>query len=117
MTMTQRYAGMLRRYAGALDKQDMPVQAEVAHQAARHMEELQAAYDAIEIPWRPMTTAPKDGSIVMVLLEGSDYPHPAYWLTGPDSPRVISDDTAPGWRMAWDASPIADHDGPRYWME
>jgi hypothetical protein len=115
--MTQRYAGMLRRVAIRLDKQEMPVQAECLRQAARHMEGLQAAKDAIACPWQPMKTAPKDGSVVLVLLEGTDYGHPAYWLSGKDSPRVIGDDTAPGWRMAWDASPIADHDGPRYWME
>lgn len=36
--MTQRYAGMLRRYATEWDKQGMPVQAECCRQAARHME-------------------------------------------------------------------------------
>lgn len=45
MTMTQRYAGMLRRNAFELDKQEMPVQAECLRQAARHMEELQAALE------------------------------------------------------------------------
>lgn len=45
MTMTQRYAGMLRRQAGEWDKQGMPVQAECARQAARHMDDLQAAID------------------------------------------------------------------------
>ena len=38
MSMTQRYAGMLRRHAGDWDKRDMPVQAECCRQAARHME-------------------------------------------------------------------------------
>lgn len=116
MTMTQRYAGMLRRQAGEWDKQGMPVQAECCRQAARHMEDLQAAEDAITSPWQPMKTAPKDGTVVLVLLDGSDYPHPAYWIAGPDSPRVIGDDAEPGWRMAWDASRVAGHDGPRYWM-
>lgn len=41
MTMTQRYAGMLRRHAVEWDRQGMPVQGECARQAARHMEELQ----------------------------------------------------------------------------
>ena len=39
MSMTQRYAGMLRRNAGEWDKLEMPVQAECLRQAARHMEE------------------------------------------------------------------------------
>jgi hypothetical protein len=38
MSMTQRYAGMLRRQAYEWDKQDMPVQAECCRQAARHMQ-------------------------------------------------------------------------------
>ena len=81
------------------------------------MEDQQAAIDAVQCPWQPMKTAPKDGSVVLVLLDGSDYAHPAYWLTGTDSPRIVDgDDGTPGWRMAWDASPIPVHDGPRYWM-
>ena len=39
MSMTQRYAGMLRRHASEWDKQGMPVQAECCRQAARHMEQ------------------------------------------------------------------------------
>ena len=38
MSMTQRYAWMLRRYAAEWDKQGMPVQAECCRQAALHME-------------------------------------------------------------------------------
>ena len=38
MSMTQRYAGMLRRQATDWDKQGMLVQAECCRQAARHME-------------------------------------------------------------------------------
>ncbi len=38
MSMTQRYAGMLRRQGSEWDKREMPVQAECARQAARHME-------------------------------------------------------------------------------
>lgn len=38
MSMTQRYAGMLRRQASEWDKREMPVQAECCRQAARHME-------------------------------------------------------------------------------
>lgn len=39
MSMTQRYAGMLRRHAAEWDKDGMPVQAEGTRQAARHMEQ------------------------------------------------------------------------------
>jgi len=38
MSMTQRYAGMLRRHAAEWDKQGLVVQAECCRQAARHME-------------------------------------------------------------------------------
>ena len=116
MTMTQRYAGMLRRHAGEWDKQAMPVQAECARQAARHMEELQAAKDAISCPWKPMKTAPKDGTAVLVLLDGSDIPHAARWISDPDSPHAVGDDPTPGWRLTWDGWPVPERDGPRYWM-
>lgn len=39
MSMTQRYAGMLRRQAADWDKRELPIQAECARQAARHMEQ------------------------------------------------------------------------------
>lgn len=116
MTMTQRYAGMLRRHAGDWDKQAMPVQAECARQAARHMEELQAAVDAVQSPWRPMKDAPKDGWAILVLLDGSDVPHAVRWLRGKDDPHATEETEGPGWHMTWDGTPIAEHDGPRYWM-
>ena len=105
MTMTQRYAGMLRRHAAEWDKQAMPVQAECSRQAARHMEELQAAHDAITNPWQPMRTAPMDGTAVLALLDGSDIPLPIRW-----------DVDIAGWRVTWDDYVLSDTDGPRYWM-
>ena len=39
MSMTQRYAGMLRRQAADWDKREMPIQAACCRQAARHMEQ------------------------------------------------------------------------------
>ena len=115
MSMTQRYAGMLRRHAGEWDKQAMPVQAECCRQAARHMEELQAKVDAITSPWRPMRTAPKDGVAVLVLVEGSDIPRAARWLRGPSDPHATEMTAGPGWHLTWDGTPIPEHDGPRYW--
>lgn len=116
MTMTQRYAGVLLRQAEALNRQGQPIQAECARQAARHMEELQAKVAAITSPWQPMKTAPKDGNAVLVLLDGSDMPHAARWLSGPDDPNSTKQTTGPGWHLSWDGSPVAVHDGPRYWM-
>jgi hypothetical protein len=117
MTMTQRYAGMLRRHAGFWEKQAMPVQAECSRHAAQHMELLQAKVDAIASPWQPMKTAPKDGTVVLVLLDGSDIPNPARWLSGPDDPNAYEQTTGPGWHLTWDGWPIPEHDGPRYWMD
>jgi len=117
MTMTQRYAGMLRRHANDWDKQALPVQAECARQAARHMEELQASVDAVQSPWRPMKDAPKDGWAILVLLDGSDIPHAVRWLRGKDDPHATEETEGPGWYMTWDGSPVSEHSGPRYWME
>ena len=39
MSMTQRYAAMLRLHAAELDKREMPERAERCRQAARHMEQ------------------------------------------------------------------------------
>ena len=92
-----------------MDAGTPPVKSEAIRQAARHMEDIARTLNSIARPWQPMKTAPRDGSIVLVLLGGVDYPHPAYWLTGPDSQRAISNgNNAPGWRMALDAAPIAD---------
>lgn len=67
-------------------------------------------------PWQPMKTAPKDGTTVLVLLDASDIPHSARWLSGPDDRRATEETTRAGWHLTWDGSPIAEHDGPRYWM-
>lgn len=88
-----------------------------ARQAARHMEKLQAAVDAVQSPWRPMKDAPKDGWAIMVLLDGSDVPHAVRWLRGKDDPHATEETEGPGWHMTWDGTPVAEHDGPRYWME
>lgn len=116
MTMTQRYAGMLRRHGSEWDKQNMPVQAECARQAARHMEEVQKEHDALVSPWQPMRTAPKDGTAVLVLLEASDVPHAVRWIDGPDSPHAVEGFTEAGWHITWDCYRLTAADGPRYWM-
>jgi len=67
-------------------------------------------------PWQPMKTAPKDGTAVLVLLDASDIPHAARWLSGPDDRRATEETTRAGWHLTWDGSPIEEHDGPRYWM-
>lgn len=118
MTMTQRYAGALRRHAAKIERQAMQVQAEFIREAARHMEDLRSTKDAAEAArsWKPIRTAPKDGSVVLVLLGDSDVPHAARWLRGPDDPRATEMTAASGWHMTWDGTPVPEHGGPRYWM-
>lgn len=101
MTMTQRYAGSLRRIASQIAKHARWVtQAEVIRHAATYMEDLQASKDA---RWNPIGTAPDDGTAVFALLNDSDIPHPV---------RYVDD----GWEMVWDKYRLSDADGPRYWM-
>lgn len=111
MSMTQRYAGMLLRHAGRLEKLGMSTQAECVRQAARHMEELQASNDTITRPWKSMKTVPKDGTTVLVLLEGSDIPKAVKWC---ESNHFLATDGA-DWYMPWDGTKVQPHD-LRYWM-
>lgn len=113
MTMTQRYAGALRRHAHDLDVvAARPVQAEMIRQAAQHIECQQAAINAAFRPWQPMNTAPKDGAAVLVLLEGSNIPYAVRWRSTSDELGVDSE----GWFMTWDNHKLSAMDGPRYWM-
>lgn len=67
--------------------------------------------------WQPMKTAPKDGTAVLVLLDGSDIPHAVRWINGPESPHYVKKlMDVPGWHITWDASPLSILSGPRYWM-
>lgn len=71
-----------------------------------------AAIDAIPHPWQLMTTAPKDGTAVLVLLCGSDIPNALRWLESCDDRGRETT----GWHMTWDGHRITRADGPRYWM-
>lgn len=114
MTMTQRYAGTLRRHAHDLKVSGArPVQAEMILQAALHMEQQQAAVDAARRPWQPMKTVPKDGTKVLVLLEGSDVPKVVEWC---EEDHFLAAGCGAGWYMTWDGTKIQPRDGPRYWM-
>lgn len=70
----------------------------------------------VACPWQSMETAPKDGQVVLVLLYGSDIPHAARWLRGKANPNVTEATTGPGWHLTWDDYPVAEYEGPRYWM-
>lgn len=113
MTMTQRYVGSMERIAGKMDQVSLSLEAKVIRLAAQHMQALQSAIDS---PWKPMKSAPTDGAVVLVLLEGSDIPHAARWLSGHDDQYATEMTDGPGWHLAWDGWPVPAHDGPLWWM-
>lgn len=112
MTMTQRFAGMLRRHACSMDKIADTVTAPALREAANHMEELEQKLQQARSPYQRMKTAPKDGTVILVLLEGSDVPKGARWLAADDDRAT----DGAGWYLQWDDYAVTDHDAPRYWM-
>lgn len=62
--------------------------------------------------WKRMKTAPKDGTTVLVLTEGSDVPKAVRWC---EADHFLAT-SGVGWYMTWDGTKIQPHDGPRYWM-
>lgn len=54
--------------------------------------------------WQPMDSAPRDGTVVLVAIDGSDIPQPCRFRE-----RV-------GWVIAWDEWRIPAHDGPLGWI-
>ena len=70
MSMTQRYAGMLRRQAAEWDKREMPIQAECARQAARHMEvrEVELKH-ALAVTGETLDQEAEDGDALLRMLD------------------------------------------------
>lgn len=62
--------------------------------------------------YRPMADAPKDGTAVMVLLNGSDIPLPARWRDQMSQMATGGN----GWYVTWDNHKLSVHDGPRGWL-
>lgn len=119
MTMTQRYAGTLRRLAKLLENDGQEIRAGCCRGAAQHMEQLQTAHDALLKVWQPIETAPKDGSKVMVLLNGSGLAGAAYLArTAYWHELAASGDNEPAgwWADASDSHPLRLGGDPRYWM-
>ncbi len=56
---------------------------------------------------RPMAAAPRDGTVVLVFVEGTDYGQPLRY----GAPRSYSlRHRPPGWRMAWDDTAMRESD-------
>lgn len=81
---------------------------------AKEVERMRA--DAERYRWRPMRTAPKDGTAVLVLVDGSDIPRAVGWISSPEDSRATAEFSTAGWYMTWDSTRINDFEGPRYWM-
>lgn len=66
-------------------------------------------------PWKTMVTAPKDGTVILALLEGSDVAHPIVWRDPANIKDAVLTDKV-GWHMSWDSYYLEQQDAPRYWM-
>lgn len=53
--------------------------------------------------WQPISTAPKDGTVILGALIGSDVPQSIRYVNG-------------GWHLSWDDYRVAGIDGPTHWM-
>lgn len=71
--------------------------------------------DAPESNWQPIDTAPKDGSLILAIVQGSDVPKVLGWLTEPIS-KENKDGRGVGWRMSWDSYLFEDESAPISWM-
>lgn len=113
MTMTQRYAEMLRRHAGEMDATGTPpVKSEAIRQAARHMEDIARTLNSIARPWQPIETAPRDGAEVLVCRAYED---------GKAEYAVAHNyDDGNGWRdmgdLGWAGMIHDDDNQPTHWM-
>ena len=79
--------------------QYLETKSEVLRQVAAELESALAARQPVG--WQPMESAPKDGTVVLGLLEGSDIPQSIRFRDG--------------WEIAWDGYRIPAHDGPLRW--
>lgn len=70
-----------------------------------------AALALSEPLWRPMTSAPKDGTAILALLAGSDIPYPVRWQD-----KELPEGSPPGWFVTWDNYRLSESDGPLCWM-
>lgn len=59
---------------------------------------------------RPMATAPRDGTVVLVFVEGTDFPHPMCYAKSVRSRPYFAQPKGEAWRMAWDDFAMRDED-------
>lgn len=55
---------------------------------------------------QPLDTAPKDGTVVYALIDGTDYAQPIKWGYKSGKPTT----SRLQWRMAWDDYPVSAHE-------
>jgi len=53
--------------------------------------------------WQPIETAPKDGTVILATLPGSNVPQPIRF-------------SLHGWRIEWDDWILSEEDHPTHWM-
>lgn len=92
-----------------LDDDPEPPNPALVKAAESHARLIQQA--AQPVAWQPMRTAPKDGTAVLVLLEGSNIPYAVRWEEGSGPLGGEA-----GWHMTWDGHHLSPYDGPRCWM-
>lgn len=56
-------------------------------------------------PWQPIDTAPKDGTAILLKMDGSDCPNSARYFDQDDK-----------WRLVWDDYIVTRADYPLHWM-
>lgn len=63
--------------------------------------------------WNPISTAPKDRTIILAVLQGNDFPHAVYFG---NARRSDSKRGKHCWRIAWDHCAISEWNEPTIWM-
>ena len=65
-------------------------------------------------PWQTMDSAPRDGTVILALLNSSDIPYPVRWVKF----KVATASSAPGgaWIMPWEGYSVRRTNSPRLWM-
>jgi hypothetical protein len=60
---------------------------------------------ALASQWQPIETAPKDGTVILASLPGSDVPHSVRWHN-----------MKRGWCLSWDGWKLGEYSQPTHWQ-